>query len=432
MADLIFFVSTIHTVPGDLAKRLVSPFIFGINIHCKQITKHFQVDYQLAHQEILRQQEIRLREQLDIEKAAALTQIEEERAANERKYTQKMATLEMEKFRYKCSKEILDTEKKALEQQMKPEPAFEYRPYQSNLLEEIKRIMQHPSDECLHQTQLKVKEATQRCRDLGIDYLDFKQTQISDEFGIFKAVINIVDRERYLIAEWPPARLDVWLDIIRDNEDVTIETLFNSVDIEWQENQEADNSPVASSNADANDSLNSSRISLNLNAMKEAILGKSADKSFKSIRKIFNSPFKSPKQSDMLKSAVTNNELSKKRLQFEDESKHSLKYHKMSRKSPTDNSKQRRFEMAAHSYLKEMRKNTLKFKALCQDYNNDENLCNNVDRSIEASNSIPDTMRLLHSLEQMENLTVEIKNTLNPDKDQTTARTPKSVRFLLD
>lgn len=384
----------------------------------------------MAHQEILRQQENRLREQLDIEKAAALTLIEEERAANERKYKRKMATLEMEKFRYKCSKEILDTEKKALEQQMKPEPAFEYRPYQSNLLEEIQRIMQHPSDECLHQTQLKVKEATQRCRDLGIDYLDFKQTQISDEFGMFKAVINIVDRERYLIAEWPPARLDVWLDIIRDNDDVTIETLFDSVDIEWQNNYEASKSPVAST--DVNDSLNSSRISINLNAMKEAILGKSADKSFKSIRKIFNSPFNSPKQSNMLKSAITNNELSKKRLQYEDESKTSPKHNKVSRKSPADKTKHRRFEMAAHSYLKELRKNTLKFKALCQEYNNDENRSNNLDRSIEQTNSIPDTMLLLQSLEQMENLTVEIKNTLNPDRDQTTARTPKSVRFLLD
>lgn len=386
----------------------------------------------MAHQEILRQQENRLREQLDIEKAAALTQIEEERAANERKYTQKMATLEMEKFQYKCSKEILDTEKKALEQQMKAEPAFEYRPYQSNLLEEIRRIMQHPSDECLHQTQLKVKEATQRCRDLGIHHLDFKQTQISDEFGIFKAVINIVDSERCLIAEWPPARLDVWLDIIRDNEDVTIDTLFNSVDIEWQDNYEADNSPIAPANADANDSLNSSKISLNLTAMKEAILGKSADKSFKSIRKIFNSPCNSPKPSDMLKSAITNNELSKKRLEFEDESMNTPKCHKVSRKSPADKTKHRRFEMAAHSYLKEMRKNTLKFKALCQNYNNDENLCNNLDQSVEVPNTIPDTMRLLRCLDQMENLTVEIKNTLNPDRNQTTARTPKSVRFLLD
>lgn len=389
----------------------------------------------MAHQEILRQQENRLREQLDIEKAAALTKIEEERAAYERKYTRKMATLEMEKFRYKCSKEILDTEKKALEQQMKSEPAFEYRPYQSNLLEEIKRIMQHPSDECLHQTQLKVKEATQRCRDLGIDYLEFKQTQISDEFGMFKAVINIVDCDRCLIAEWPPARLDVWLDIIRDNDDVTIETLFDSVDIEWQDNHEAGHFPVATANADANDSLNSSRISVNLNAMKEAILGKSADNSFKNIRKIFNSPFNSPKPSHMLQSAITNNELSKKRLQYEDESKNSPKCHKVSRKSPAehaDKTKHRRFEMAAHSYLKEIRKNTLKFKALCQEYTNDENLCNNLDRSIEHADSIPDTMRLLQSLEQMENLTVEIRNTLNPDRDQTTARTPKSVRFLLD
>lgn len=120
-----------------------------------------QIDFQIAHQEILRQQENRLREQLDAEKTAALRQIEEERVANERMYTEKMANLEMEKFRYKCSKEMLDQEKQALEQQMKMEPAFEYRPYQSNLSEEIRRIMERPSEECLHQTQLKVNKRTQ-------------------------------------------------------------------------------------------------------------------------------------------------------------------------------------------------------------------------------------------------------------------------------
>lgn len=112
----------------------------------------------MAHQEILRQQEKRLREQLAAEKAAAFEQIEEERIANEKRYREKMATLEMDRFRHKCSQEILDTEKRALlaEQQMKSEPPFEYRPYQSNLLDEIKRIIHHPSEDCLHQTQLKV------------------------------------------------------------------------------------------------------------------------------------------------------------------------------------------------------------------------------------------------------------------------------------
>lgn len=99
-----------------------------------------------------------MREQLNAEKTVALRQIEEERIANERKYSEKMANLEMEKFRYKCSKEMLDQEKEALEQQMKMEPPFEYHPYQSNLTEEIRRIMERPSEECLHQIQLKVSE----------------------------------------------------------------------------------------------------------------------------------------------------------------------------------------------------------------------------------------------------------------------------------
>lgn len=99
-----------------------------------------------------------MREQLDAEKEAALCRIEEERAANERVYAEKMANLELEKFRYICSKEMLETEKKAMQDNQAIEPKFEYHPpHQSKLLDEIKRIMQHPSDECLHQTQLMVR-----------------------------------------------------------------------------------------------------------------------------------------------------------------------------------------------------------------------------------------------------------------------------------
>lgn len=110
----------------------------------------------MAHQEILKQQEYRLRKELDVEKEAALQRIESEHAASERKFSEKLATLEMENFRYKCSKEMLETEKSVLERQY-VEPKFEYHPPEpSKLVDEIKRIMQHPSDESLHQTQLMV------------------------------------------------------------------------------------------------------------------------------------------------------------------------------------------------------------------------------------------------------------------------------------
>lgn len=393
---------------------------------------------------MLRQQELRLRDQLDAEKTAALRQIEEERAVNERQYTEKMATLELEQFRYKCSKEMLETEKRVLEeqQQNKVEPRFEYKPYESKLLDEIKRIMAHPSEESLHQTQLKVKEATQRCKDLGLGHFEFMQTQVADELGMFKAVINIIDKELCLVAEWPPARLDVWLDIIRDSECVDAASLFSCVDIEWQEHFEDANDQQKSNSPDLNESLNSSRISLNLNAVKEAILGKGAENTFKSIRNIFTAPFSpSNKKDSMLKSALSNQanqknnaELTKKRLMYDDDAPPE----KSTRRSPPNldqatspgltaaaaQTRQRRFEVQAQSLFKDLRKTTLKFKKVCYDHTGGEN---NPQLNVTAT-------RLMQSLEQIEAISNEIRHQLNGnDKLAASAsKSPKSVRFLVD
>lgn len=119
-----------------------------------------------------------------------------------------------------------------------------------------------------------MKEATQRCRNLGLNY-EFVQTLVPDESDVFKAIVTIVDRTNNRNAEWPTARLTVWLESMRDNSDITAENAFDSVDIVWCENTEE----IA-----MNESLNSSRISLNLSAMKETLLGKPMKSCFKSIQ----------------------------------------------------------------------------------------------------------------------------------------------------
>lgn len=264
---------------------------------------------------------------------------------------------------------------------------------------------------------------------MGLTHLEFKQTQIADEFGLFKAVINIVDRKKGLLAEWPPARLDVWLDLIRDDAEINATNLFDAVDIEWQQPQFDDDIMNESINApDLNESLNSSRISINLTAMKEAILGKSNERSFKTIRNIFNVPF-SPtnKNNEMLKSALVKSEVVKKRLMYDDDQK-------KTRKSPTNSpglaaaaaqTRQRKFDIQAHTYLKDLRKTILKFKKMCQDENN---WTSDSMRQPEQAR----TTRLLQSIDQMEQISNDIKNTLYADDDLESAKTPKSVRFLLD
>lgn len=126
------------------------------NPECSRRAQTDIVDYQTAHQEILREQEKRLRRELMAEQAAAFRQIEEERTKHELSYNEKVAQLELEQFRYKCSKELIDAEKEVLARNHQDESIFEYRPFESDLCEKIKKIMERPTEEGMHETQVMV------------------------------------------------------------------------------------------------------------------------------------------------------------------------------------------------------------------------------------------------------------------------------------
>lgn len=126
------------------------------NPQCSYRAQTDVVDFQTAHQEILREQEKRLRLELMAEQEAAIRQIEEERTKHELSYNEKVAQLELEQFRYKCSKELIDAEKEILARNQEEESAFEYRPFESDLCEKIKRMMERPTEEGMHETQLMV------------------------------------------------------------------------------------------------------------------------------------------------------------------------------------------------------------------------------------------------------------------------------------
>lgn len=126
------------------------------NPECSHRKQTDVIDYQTAHQEILKEQEKRLRLELMAEKEAAIQKIEEDRAKHQLSYNEKVARLELEQFRYQCSKELIDAEKDALARNQMDDSIFEYRPIESNLSEKIRRIMEHPSEEGLHEIQLKV------------------------------------------------------------------------------------------------------------------------------------------------------------------------------------------------------------------------------------------------------------------------------------
>lgn len=126
------------------------------NPECSRRSLTDVVDYQTAHQEILRAQEKRLRQELMAEQQQAIRQIEEERTKHELNYNEKVAQLELEQFRYKCSKELIDAEKEVLARNNEAEAEYVYRPFESDLCEKIKRMMERPTEEGMHENQLMV------------------------------------------------------------------------------------------------------------------------------------------------------------------------------------------------------------------------------------------------------------------------------------
>lgn len=256
-----------------------------------------------------------------------------------------------------------------------------------------------------------MKEATQRCRDLGLNY-EVVQTQVADEFGLFKAVVKIIDKSNNRYAEWPTARLSVWLDLIRNNSDITAENAFYSIDINWLEREDE---------VELNESLNSSRISLNLSAMKDALLGKPMKSCFKTLRSKF-SPWSDKKQSNT--NSPKQNEQIKKKLSFDENDDINECDNKISDKTSTSTPNDKTFEEKAQHYLRDLRKVTLGMKKLFHEEQNKENIRLNEQRPTET---------VLKSLEQIEQITNDIRHLLKSTENETElCKTPKSVRFKFD
>ncbi|XP_011194123.1 kinesin-like protein KIF14 [Zeugodacus cucurbitae] len=412
--------------------RISNPF-------CSQRNKKLVVDFQMAHEEILHKQEEKLRRELEEEKRAALSRIEFERAENERNFNERMQKLELEQLKYKCNREILETERKAFQEEAQNNtnqtPVITpYTPtFKSNLLDDINNIMQNPSDKSLHKTQLMVKEATQRCRSLGMQ-IEFRHSQVLDEFGIFHTVVLLHDKPLQRKAEWPIARLSVWLDMVRNNDDLTSDNLFNCVDMNWE--------PMESDDcATLNDSLNSSRISLNLSVVKDALLKKPINKLH-----LFNTSSHSPspiKASSLIsdecyvQSSLPGRFITKKVLQYDDCIDSSARNtqnisENFTTNNTTSNSNNLRsdFNTLALMHLRDMERSTSRLRLLCNRFNNEqENLPNEI--------SSEEQQRFRESLIEIEKIMHGMRTYLDRSEhveggEVAATKMPKAVRFLID
>lgn len=269
--------------------------------------------------------------------------------------------------------------------------------------------------------RLQVKEATQRCRNLGLNY-EFVQTLVADESEMLKAVVKIIDRQKNRSAEWPTARLSVWLDLMRDNGNRTTENIFDSVEIKWTENTEE----IA-----MNESLNSSRISLNLSAMKDTLLTKPMKSCIRAIQTRLSpwSPSKCQSITENRADTVTDstNEPMKKtpkKLTFDDDDDTLTDTPKkcidndLNTSTPTAE----KFEVQAQKYLSELRKTTLRMKKLCH---------NRLDENVIVTNEML-SEKVMKALEDIEQSTNEIRRLLKNSEQASPRKTPKSVRFMVD
>uniref|UniRef100_A0A1A9ZR41 Kinesin-like protein n=1 Tax=Glossina pallidipes TaxID=7398 RepID=A0A1A9ZR41_GLOPL len=341
------------------------------------------VDYRLACKGILEKQEEKLRLQLQEEKQMAIENMEKQRSENERNYKELVQKLELEKIMLKCNEQILESERRSnitltIRNDGTLNDVMLSHSNNQQFLDKINDIMQKPSRESLHKVQLLVKEANQYSHIDDLKY-EFKHSQVADEFGmLFQTKILIIDKPNQLVAEWPLARLQVWLDITRDLEHFDSDNCFNSVDIEWKL-MEAD------LDESLNNSYNSRGIAIDLEAYKGI------------------SPRKSPvkRQNCVI---VSTGETAK----VPEENGKKLGYDESSD-----------FSVLSSLYLQEMKQTAIKLRKLCQQHMHD----NSVLEMLSSLDSLENALKLTETSLHIGPL-VELVRTLSTEEfSQTGAAT---------
>lgn len=255
---------------------------------------------------------------------------------------------------------------------------------------------------------------------------------MADEFGLFKAIVKIVDKKNGRYAEWPPARLTVWLNLLRESCDLTADNAFDAVDVQWCDTEE----PI-----EVNESLNSSRISLNLSAMKDAILGHKPIKSrFEALRSKF-SPWSDKKRASQCNPAVDSDPTEQAQTPkkwTEGVRKAIFTEHKLLDDTIEDDAKIEldtqtstptatvgALDQQAQQHLRDLRKTVLAMKKLFHDQCKNEN-CTAVEQT--------DAEKVVSMLEKVEQLSNDIRHVVKGTQPKllTPQKVTKTVRFTFD
>ncbi|XP_011493839.1 PREDICTED: kinesin-like protein KIF14 [Ceratosolen solmsi marchali] len=261
------------------------------------------IDFDFAHQEVLRIQEEKLRAELEESKQKAMKELENAKREVEMQLDFQKSAYEDEIKQLGCS---LEEQKSALEEMNRKKKELEREKellaseietnnkirrleiedseisistYKSNFLQELEEILNETTADVqtaltvktsidamktggvsLHEIQLLVREATGRCREVGVNY-EFHQQQIVVDKGL-QPVIRVRDKDNMVESLWQPIRFLDWIHQLRDHElEHSIKELQDSDD-KWEPFEESDI---------VQDSLYCSRISVNMTPVKRQL-----------------------------------------------------------------------------------------------------------------------------------------------------------------
>lgn len=237
-----------------------------------------------------------------------------------------------------------------------------------------------------------MKEATQHCRNVGLNY-EFQQSQVLNEFGLFRTKVLIFDKDNRRKAEWTTSNLEFWLNMVRV-EHIAKESIFDSVDVEWEILDVDENQP--------NESLNSSRISLNLSSMKDLF--------YRGHNILTPSTPASQRKKDNLNKSVL--------ISSGQKSKNTNRLLTYDEEYDENGECVEEFEEQTRKCISEMQRNALKMRKLCDQF-----------QSLHTKKSTVE--KLKKSLEEI-NEQIEFMNSVLTSSNSSPSKTPKFVRFFLD
>ncbi|XP_020282202.1 kinesin-like protein KIF14 isoform X2 [Pseudomyrmex gracilis] len=296
-------------ISGKIILNHGDRLIIGGNHYFKVLNPHDDqpsnvkqvIDYDFAHQEILRVQEQKLRTELEESKQKAIKELEDAKrevelqlCSQKSNYENKIQSLSFTVEKQKEAlekinrrKEELELEKELLATEVETnnkiknleleESKAMLSPYKSNFLEELVKILNDTTADAesalktevskvesitaggisLHEMQVLVKEATQRCKEGGFKY-EFDQQQIVVEKNL-RPVVRVRDTARVMETLWQPADFLDWIHRLRNCDIADSIKELQKRECDWEPYKASENS------------LNNRRISINMTPVKKQL-----------------------------------------------------------------------------------------------------------------------------------------------------------------